>query len=75
MNDRIERLLDHDHCIGHSYFMGIKDLASLRSIFANNIIPLLREYFYGNPAKVGMVLGERFVSRKTAKAPLPSCLT
>jgi len=69
MNDRIEQLLDHDHCIGHAYFMGINDLAGLRSVFANKIIPLLREYFYGNPAKVGMVLGERFVLSKTAKAP------
>jgi 5-methylcytosine-specific restriction protein B len=67
MNDRIEHLLDHDHCIGHAYFMGINDLAGLRSVFANKIIPLLREYFYGNPAKVGMVLGDRFVLSKTAK--------
>jgi len=67
INDRIEQLLDHDHCIGHAYFMGINDLAGLRSVFANKIIPLLREYFYGNPAKVGMVLGNRFVLSKTAK--------
>lgn len=69
INDRIEQLLDHDHCIGHAYFMGIKDLADLRSVFASKIIPLLREYFYGNPGKVGMVLGERFVFRKSAKTP------
>lgn len=69
INARIERLHDADHCIGHAYFMGIKDLAGLRSVFANKIIPLLREYFYGNPAKVGMVLGERFVKRKTDNAP------
>jgi len=69
INARIEQLLDHDHCIGHAYFMGIKDLAGLRSVFANKIIPLLREYFYGNQAKVGMVLGERFVKRKTDNAP------
>ena len=68
INARIEQLLDHDHCIGHYYFMGIKDLPGLQSVFANKIIPLLREYFYGNPAKIGMVLGEAFVSPKTAKA-------
>ena len=28
------------------------------------ILPLLEEYFYGEPAKIGMVLGERFVTRK-----------
>jgi hypothetical protein len=49
--------------------MGINDLAGLRSVFANKIIPLLGEYFYGNPAKVGMVLGERFVKRKNDSAP------
>jgi hypothetical protein len=67
INGRIEQLLDHDHCIGHYYLMDIRDLNDLQSVFANRIIPLLREYFYGNPAKVGMVLGEPFVSRKTAK--------
>jgi hypothetical protein len=45
----------------------IQDLAGLQSAFANKIFPLLREYFYGNPAKVGMVLGTPFVSHKTAK--------
>ncbi len=69
MNARIEQLLDHDHCIGHAYFMSVKDLAGLRATFANKIIPLLREYFYGNPAKVGMVLGERFVVRQSTKTP------
>ncbi|MFH1081685.1 MAG: AAA family ATPase [Pseudomonadota bacterium] len=69
INARIEQLLDHDHCIGHAYFMEIKNLSDLRIIFANKVIPLLREYFYGNPGKVGMVLGERFVIRKAEKTP------
>jgi 5-methylcytosine-specific restriction endonuclease McrBC GTP-binding regulatory subunit McrB len=64
INARIEQLLDRDHCIGHYYLMGIKNLEDLRAAFANKIVPLLREYFYGNPAKVGMVLGERFISVK-----------
>jgi Cdc6-like AAA superfamily ATPase len=72
INARIEQLLDHDHCIGHAYFMGMKDINDLRLVFANKIIPLLREYFYGNPAKVGMVLGERFVTRKTGKTAFAS---
>jgi hypothetical protein len=66
INARIEQLLDHDHCMGHYYFMGISDIADLKSRFANRIIPLLREYFYGNPAKIGMVLGETFITPKTA---------
>jgi hypothetical protein len=67
INGRIEQLLDHDHCMGHYYFMGIETLADLKSRFANRIIPLLREYFYGNPAKIGMVLGKTFITPKTTK--------
>jgi 5-methylcytosine-specific restriction protein B len=65
INARIEQLLDHDHCIGHAYFMGIKTLDHLRGTFANKIVPLLREYFYGNPAKIGMVLGAKFISKRS----------
>jgi hypothetical protein len=68
INARIEKLLDKDHCIGHSYFIDIAQtndpLGELRKIFATRILPLLEEYFYGDPAKIGMVLGERFVTRK-----------
>ena len=39
-------------------------LGELRKVFATKILPLLEEYFYGDPAKIGMVLGERFVTRK-----------
>ena len=72
INSRIEQLLDHDHCIGHYYFMDIRNLAGLQTAFANKIIPLLREYFYGNLAKVGMVLGKPFVSRKTTTTSFAS---
>lgn len=69
INERIEALLDRDHRIGHSYFMGLQKqenpLQGLRVIFANKIKPLLEEYFYGNTAKIGMVLGEAFVRRRT----------
>jgi hypothetical protein len=68
INARIEKLLDKDHCIGHSYLMDFDKkndpFTELRSIFATRILPLLEEYFYGDPAKIGMVLGERFVTRK-----------
>jgi len=70
MNARIEKILDKDHCIGHSYFMGIVQqadpLKELRQVFARKILPLLEEYFYGDPAKIGMVLGTRFVKREDA---------
>lgn len=64
INARIEALLDKDHCIGHSYLMDIRTLDQLRGAFCNSILPLLEEYFYGNPAKIGMVLGDRFVTRE-----------
>lgn len=68
INARIEKLLDKDHCIGHSYFMDIAKsndpLAELRNIFSTKILPLMEEFFYGDPAKIGMVLGERFITRK-----------
>lgn len=65
INSRIERLLDRDHHIGHSYFMNLENsespLSDLQNIFAIKILPLLQEYFYGDPAKIGMVLGGKFV--------------
>ena len=68
INARIERLLDHDHAVGHSFFLKIKDLATLKLVFKNEIMPLLREFFYGNPAKIGLILGERFVTKKSGVA-------
>jgi len=66
INARIEMLLDRDHQIGHSYFMNW-DVSEdpevkLRKVFKNNIIPLLQEYFYGDPVKVSLVLGPAFVT-------------
>lgn len=65
INRRIECLLDRDHCIGHSFLMGIASIDELRSAFQNKIMPLLREYFYNNAAKVGMVVGKAFVRPNT----------
>jgi hypothetical protein len=70
INARIEMLLDRDHHIGHSYFMNWGDAdkeQKLRQVFKNNIIPLLQEYFYGDPVKVGLVLGEAFVKKVDKK--------
>lgn len=61
INQRIEHLLDKDHCIGHSYFYKVTDFQSLQQVFAKNILPLLQEYFYGDFGKVGLILGEAFV--------------
>jgi hypothetical protein len=63
INARIQKLLDKDHCIGHSYFLGVSSFEDLQEVFVTKILPLLEEYFYGDPARIGRVLGEKFVSR------------
>ncbi|HOB99446.1 MAG TPA: AAA family ATPase [Verrucomicrobiota bacterium] len=64
LNRKLEAHLDRDHQIGHSYFMGLKDLDDLRFAWANRIIPLLQEYFYGDSEKLQAVLGCDFVEPK-----------
>jgi len=61
MNNRIEKLLDKDHKIGHSYFMSVSKLYELKDTFQNEIIPLLQEYFFGDYGKIGLVLGKEFL--------------
>lgn len=63
INARIEKLLDKDHLIGHSYFLSVENMADLKKVFRQNIIPLLQEYFYGDIAKIGLVLGEAFFEK------------
>lgn len=65
INDRIEFLIDKDHQIGHSYLFKVKCFKDLSNVFANNIIPLLEEYFYGDYGKIGLVLGGGFVTSET----------
>ena len=60
INKRIEKLLDKDHQIGHSFFMPVSSLKELMVVFQNKIIPLLQEYFYGDYGKIGLVLGKGF---------------
>lgn len=60
INNRIEKLLDKDHQIGHSYFMSVTKLSELKEAFQNKIIPLLQEYFFGDYGKIGLVVGKGF---------------
>lgn len=69
INERIEVLLDRDHTIGHSYFLKLEsgDVEGLKSVFTNNIIPLLQEYFYHDYEKIALILGEGFIKIKENK--------
>ena len=67
INLRIEKLLDKDHQIGHSYFLNLENFESLRFTFKNKILPLLKEYFFGDIAKIGLVLGQNFLTRRNLK--------
>ncbi|MCW7498458.1 AAA family ATPase [Leptospira levettii] len=67
INSRIEKLLDKDHLIGHSYFFKVSNLHDLKVVFQNNIIPLLQEYFYGDYGKIGLILGEEFFIPESEK--------
>ena len=61
INKRLEKLLDKDHMIGHSYFLDISNLIGLKKTFNNKILPLLQEYFYGDFGKIGLILGNGFL--------------
>ncbi|UTW65397.1 AAA family ATPase [bacterium SCSIO 12643] len=65
INKRIQVLVDRDHTIGHSYFLGLKESEKfeedLKAVFTDKIIPLLQEYFFNDYVKIGMVLGKGFI--------------
>lgn len=69
INDRLEKLIDRDHCIGHAYFIGT-DETSIVEAFYKNIIPLLQEYFFGDYGKIGLVLGKGFIAKKLTDSNL-----
>jgi len=59
INQRIEVLLDRDHCIGHANFMVLEEqptLENLAHIFKEKIIPQLQEYFFDDWAKINLIL-------------------
>ena len=71
INQRIEVLIDKDHQIGHSYFIGLQNLDDLKQTFKDKIIPLLEEYFYGDFGKIGLVLGGNFIFQEENTAKFP----
>ena len=71
INQRIEMLIDKDHQIGHSYFIGIQNIVDLQRTFKDKIIPLLEEYFYGDFGKIGLVLGGEFIKLAENQVAFP----
>jgi AAA domain (dynein-related subfamily) len=61
LNKRITALLSRDYSIGHSYFMGIENISSLRFAWFNRIIPLLQEYCYNDESRLAQILGSQFM--------------
>ncbi|RXJ75208.1 hypothetical protein CRU86_08790 [Aliarcobacter skirrowii] len=48
LNDHIEKTINEDYQLGHSYFMKIEDENDLTFVKEYKIKPLLEEYFYGD---------------------------
>jgi 5-methylcytosine-specific restriction endonuclease McrBC GTP-binding regulatory subunit McrB len=67
INVRLEQLLDHEHCIGHALLMRVNNLIELREAFRRSILPLLKEYFFGDWGKIGLVLGGSFIQQVNKK--------
>lgn len=70
INKRIEVLYDREHTIGHAYFCGLKESATLdglKNVFKNSVLPLLQEYFFDDYEKIAMVLGDNQKSNRDYK--------
>jgi len=72
INTRISKEFDRDHQIGHSYLMRLKEcnsreqaVSELWSIWYDEILPLLQEYFYDAPTRLHAVIGDGFVEYNT----------
>ncbi|MGI4792026.1 MAG: McrB family protein [Janthinobacterium lividum] len=68
LNRRIAALLDRDHCIGHSYLMGVSTEEDLHFAWYHRIVPLLQEYFYHDGERLRAVVGKAFVQEVTLDA-------
>ncbi|MEM1325760.1 MAG: AAA family ATPase [Bacteroidota bacterium] len=64
LNERIALLLNREFAIGHAYFYDVSTLDDLRQLFQFRIVPLLEEYFLGDLAKIGLILGTSFVEEQ-----------
>lgn len=72
INGRISKEFDCDHQLGHSYLMRLKGCDSLEetvsefwSIWYDEMLPLLQEYFYDAPTRLHTIIGDGFVEYNT----------
>ncbi len=57
LNRRVVLLLDRDHQIGHSYFLGSTSIGQLHRALYQQVFPLLQEYFYNDAERMRRLLG------------------
>ena len=61
LNARITALVDRDHQIGHSYFLGLDTADDLHFAWYRRVVPLLQEYFYNDSERLRAVIGDKFM--------------
>lgn len=76
LNCRITEMLDRDHQIGHSYFQKVQSydkefqMDALEFVWNSQILPLLEEYFYGQPEQLRELLSSFVNSEDSIDATL-----
>jgi len=64
INERITVLKNEHYQIGHSYFLKITSKEKLREVMENDILPLLKEYFYDDWKSICAVLNQDYMNPK-----------
>ncbi|WP_010671755.1 McrB family protein [Pantoea agglomerans] len=72
MNHRIRFLLSRDLMLGHAYLCSVTNLTQLKTVFLNQFIPLLQEYFYEDWHKIQLIFRDIDATGKLVEAPLIS---
>lgn len=70
MNHRIRFLLGRDLMLGHAYLCPVVSHTQLKTVFLNQFIPLLQEYFYEDWHKIQLVFRDIDANGKLVEAPL-----